>query len=285
MARCDSVLAHRRNCPPPSVNTPSNDCGIIASTIVVPELEIYSRRFIVSSEVNKYGIPFPPELPTDCFPLGSFITMLFDECYDLDYYKYLYKEVTDKLSWPAVVRRRLNVYPISARYMILDDDGSNIFTLQADDFTMLDALLTFRQDSTSVVVIDSTASVSFGYDSTSDLWILTAGINTLSTELSKLIFIYLDLMVNKNISNYNTITPISTDFSLETVYELFVIDKYFEFVSCNAIDVRLGAMDPAYAGTPYDPSGGPPGSNPPGGTAGECDPTPPAPNPSILQYS
>ena len=73
-------------------------------------------------------------------------------------------------------------------------------------------------------------------------------------------------MVNKNISNYNTLIPISTDYSLQTIYELFVIDKYFEFVSCNAVDVRLGAMDPAYAGTPYDPSGGPPNSNPPGGS-------------------
>ena len=52
-----------------------------------------------------------------------------------------------------------------------------------------------------------------------------------------------------------------------------------------AVDVRLGAMDPDYAGIPgYDPSAGPPGSNPPGGTGPECDPTPVEPNPSILQY-
>jgi hypothetical protein len=289
MARCDSVLARRRNCFPSSSNVPSDDCGIIASTIVVPELEIYTRRFIVTSVVNKFGVPFPPELPPPaeclCYPSGSFISMLFDECYDLDYYKYLYKEVEDKLSWPSVVRRRLNIYPISARYMILDDAGSNLFVLQADDFTLLDALLAYRQDSTSVVVIDSTATVSLVYDSTSDLTTLTASVNGLSTELSKLIFIYLDLMINKNISNYNTLTPISTDYSLQTIYEMFIIDKYFEFVSCNAIDVRLGAMDPTYSGTPYDPSGGPPGSNPPGGTSEECDPTPAAPNPSILQYS
>lgn len=285
MARCDPILARRRNCPPPTPGSPSNDCGIIPSTIVVPELEVYTRRFIETSDVNKFGVPFPPEFQNVWYPEGSFIAMLFDECYSYDYYKYLYAEVQDKQSWPIIVRRRLNVYPISARYMILNDDGRNLFNLEADDFTMLDALLIYRQDSTSLVVVDSTASVSLVYDSTSEIGIITAGVNTLSTELSKLIFIYLDLMVNKNISNYNTLIPISTDYSLQTIYELFVIDKYFEFVSCNAVDVRLGAMDPAYAGTPYDPSGGPPNSNPPGGSGEECDPTPPAPNPSILQYS
>lgn len=288
MARCDYTLRPNRNCPP-SANTPySNDCGAVPSTIVVPELEIYSRRFIIDSRVNEFGVPFPPDLKTDitCYPQGSFITMLFDECYDLDYYKYLYAEVADKLSWPAVVRRRLNVYPVSARYLEINDNGSNLFNLQPDDFTMLDALLVYRQDTTGLVVIDSTNTVttSLVYDSTSNISILTTSLSSLTTELSKLIFIYFDLVINKNISNYSTAVPISTDYSLQTIYELFVIDKYFEYMSCRAIDVRLGAMDPDYAGTPYDPSGGPPGSNPPGGEGDECDPTPSVPNPSILQY-
>jgi hypothetical protein len=100
-----------------------------------------------------------------------------------------------------------------------------------------------------------------------------------------LIFVYLDLVVNRNTSNYSTNTPISTDYSLQTIYELFVIDRYFEYVSCQAIDVRLGARDPNYAGSPYDPSAGHP--NPPGGGGGgeECDPNDqPVPNPSILDY-
>ena len=285
MARCDRALYDPSKCRVTPTET-AEQCGIVASTIVTSELEIQTRNFIIDSAVNKFGVPFPPELPETCFPEGSFITMLFDECYDLDYYKYLYEPIEDKLSWPAVVSRRLNVYPVSGRYMELNDtNGTNIFNLQADDFTMLDALLVYRQDSTGLVVIDSTASVSLVVDTTADVVILTASLNTLTTELSELIFVYLDLVVNKNISNYSSNIPISTDYALKTIYELFVIDKYFNYMSCMAVDVRLGAMDPDYAGIPgYDPSAGPPGSNPPGGTGPECDPTPVEPNPSILQY-
>ena len=212
--------------------------------------------------------------------------MLFNECYDLDYYKYLYDEVTDKLSWPPVVRRRLNVYPVSARYLEINDNGRNLFNLQPDDFTLLDSLLVYRQDTTGLLVIDTTSvtTTTLEYDATAAITILTTSLASLSTELSQLIFVYLDLVLNKNTSNYDSNVPISTAYSLETVYELFVIDKYFEYMSCNAVDVRLGARDPDYAGTPYDPSAGPPNSNPPGGEQEECDPTPVPPNPSILQY-
>ncbi len=290
MARCDNTLAPNRNCPPDPSTPLTDPCGVFASTIVVPELEIQARDFIEDSLVNKFGVPFPPVIiPDDAlfvFPPGSFITMLFNECYDLDYYKYLYLEVQDKLSWPAVVRRRLNVYPISARYMEIDDNGTNLFSLLTDDFTLLDALLVYRQDTTALIVVDTTTvtTTTLVTDSTTGFTTLTTSLISLTTELSNLIFVYLDLVVNQNTSNYGTTTPISTDFSLQTIYELLVIDKYFEYVSCTAIDVRLGAMDPDFAGQPYDPSGGPPGSNPPGGSDTECEVEPDVPNPSILQF-
>lgn len=245
-------------------------CITVSSTIVVPELQIQAHNFIIDSLVNKYNVQFPPELPSTCIPPGSFITMLFDESYSLDYYKYLYSEVEDKLSWPQIVKRRLNVYPVSAKYMTLDDDnGRNLFNLQQDDFTMLDALLAYRQDSTGVVLIDTT-SVSIVVDTTAGITIVRAGLDALSTELSKLIFVYLDLEINKNTSNYDTATPISTDGALETVYELFLIDKYFDYVSDQYVDVRLGAE--------Y----GIPGKG--DEDSDECDPGPVAPTPSILDY-
>ncbi len=213
-------------------------CGLsnsLDSTIVVPELQLWSHRFVLTSDVNKYEVPYPPETPTHCYPQGSFISMLFDDSYPYDYYKYLYAEKEDRLSWPWIVRQRLLVYPRSAKYMIINDTiGTNLFLLQQDDFTMLDGLLAFRIDSTAVVLIDdSTAPVSF--DSTSG--VITASLETLTTELSKLIFVFLDLCINRNTSNYDTNVPISTDHALQTVYELYVIDKYFEIVSERNTDV------------------------------------------------
>ncbi len=291
MAYCDNVVERKRNCPYRPEESDREDCQAFGSTIVVPELEIYARRFIVESEVNKHGVPFPPEISTcsDCWREGSFITMLFDECYDLDYYRHLYYEVEDKLDWPLIINRRLNVYPVSGKYYELNDAGRNLFLLQDDDFTLLDSLLIYRNDSTALLVIDTTngTDTTLIYDTTANVFVLETCLNCLETELSKLIFVYLDLLVNKNTSNYSTDEPISTDYSLQTVYELFVLDKYFEYVSCLAVDVRPGARDPDYVGIPYDPSGGHP--NPPGGedvTNPACDEDaqPGLPDPSILRY-
>jgi len=173
--------------------------------------------------------------------------MLFDDNYCLDYYEYLYSDKEDRLAWPWVVRQRLLVYPRSARYVTIDPtNGENLFLLQQDDFTMLDALLAFRvdtcdstaSDSTSVVLIDdATAAVSVVYDSTSGITTITASLATLNTELSQLIFVYLDLCLNDNTSNYDSVVPISTEHALQTIYELYVLDKYFEVVSARLTDV------------------------------------------------
>ena len=220
----------------------------LASTIVVTELQLWSHRFILNSSVNKYEVPYPPETPTHCYPQGSFISMLFDDNFPYNYYKYMYADKQDRLSWPWIVQQRLLVYPRSARYVIIDDTTSaeNLFLLQQDDFTMLNALLSYRiatydstsNDSTSVVLIDdSTSPVSVVTDSTTGITTIVASLNTLTTELSKLIFIFLDLMINQNTSNYDTETPISTGQALQTIYELYVIDKYFELVSARETDV------------------------------------------------
>jgi len=218
-------------------------CGTsnsLGSTIVIPELQLWSNNFVLSSDVNKYEVPYPPEISSpECNPQGTFISLLFDDNYSYNFYHYLYSEKEDKLSWPWIVRQRLLIYPRSAKYMIISDPtGENIFQLQSNDFTMLNALLAYRMDSTSLTVIDdASASVSFVMDSTTGLSIVTASMITLATELSRLIFVYLDLSVNRNISNYNGITPISTDGPLQTIYELYVLDKYFQVVSARGTDV------------------------------------------------
>lgn len=214
-------------------------CGLsdsLDSTILVPELQLWANRFVMGSSVNKYEVPYPVYDLTHCYPPGSFISLLFDDEYPHDFYEHLYAEKEDRLSWPWVVRQRMLIYPRSAKYMIINTaTGENLFLLQDDDFTMLDALLAFRMDSTSITVInDSTSNVSF--DSTSIT--LIASIDTLSTELARLIFIYLDLCVNGNADEYcATLTTISTEHALQTLYELYVIDKYFDIVSARRTDV------------------------------------------------
>jgi len=225
-------------------------CGLsdsLDSTIVVPELQLWTNRFVMGSSVNRYEVPYPVYDLTHCYPQGSFISMLFDDNFPYDYYEYLYAEKPDRLSWPWIVRQRLLIYPRSAKYMIINNQtGENLFLLQQDDFTMLDGLLAYRvatydstaTDSTSVVLIDDSSSpVAIAYDSTSGITTITASLTTLNTELSKLIFVFLDLCLNQNTSNYDTTVPISTSHGLQTIYELYVIDKYFDVVSSRETDV------------------------------------------------
>lgn len=225
-------------------------CGLsdsLDSTILVTELQLWSHRFITNSIVNKNEVPYPPETPTHCYPQGSFVSMLFDDNFPYEYYEHLYAEKTDRLSWPWIVRQRLLIYPRSAKYVVINNEtGTNLFRLQQDDFTMLDALLRYRilthdstsSDTTSLILIDdATSSVSYIYDSTTNIGVVTASLNNLNTELSKLIFVFLDLILNNNTNNYDSTIPISTSHALQTIYELYIIDKYFEVISARGTDV------------------------------------------------
>jgi len=189
----------------------------ILSTRVVPDLIYYTQQYVINSIANKAKIPFPPEISS--VYLGenkSFIRLLFDETWptSLTSYRYLYRQETDTTSIPSDIFKRMMLYPASSRYFISDSDSTsvcdiNIFNLQSDDLTMLDLLLQYRLDSSSVNLI------SIDYDS-------------LSTNLSKLIYIYLNFKINSDYDSFNITTPISSETEiLENFYESLIIDTIF----------------------------------------------------------
>jgi hypothetical protein len=78
---------------------------------------------------------------------------------------------------------------------------------------MLDKLLEYRLDGTSVTLVD--------IDSTA-----------LSTNLSILIYRYLDLRINNNYQLYNNTTLIANlSIILEVSYEAYLIEKMFLYIS------------------------------------------------------
>ena len=214
----------------------------VASADLVPELQHWFYEFVVNSSVNRYGVPAPADVDSDCVDYqtqDSFIELLFNENFDGTVYHYLYNSDTTKGNWTYSVAPRLNLYPAAATYYRISrsDSGQNIFNLQSADLTMLDALLAYRTDGTSVsiVSIDSTSTLSF--DSTA--LVLYVNYDSLPTELSKLIFLYLDLKLYGRYTNYNNLNTVSTSEPLETMYELLIIDEYFDFMSARDIDVSL----------------------------------------------
>lgn len=190
-------------------------------TRVVPDLLYYIEDFIVDSIVNKDKIPFPSSISsTYLLDNKSFIRLLFDESWliSLTSYRYLFRLETDTTSIPETILRRMMIYPSSSAYYVCDSDSTsvcniNVFNLQEDDLYMLDRLLQYRIDSTSVTLVDII------YDN-------------LSTTLSKLIYIYLNFKINNDYTLFDNTTVISSSTEiLENFYESFIIDKMFIYFS------------------------------------------------------
>lgn len=199
----------------------------VISARLVPELQHWFYIFVVNSTVNKYEVPAPVDIDSSWMPQSSFIEMLFNEDYPYDDYEYRYTGGSSNSGWPSVTRSRIMIYGAAADYLVLSSSGTNVFVLQQDDFTMLDALLVYRQDSTGVTIIDSTSSNVFN----STTGVLTAFYGGLSTNLSKLIYLYLKLKIDGDISLYNNTNVVSgTTSVLENMFELLLIDTYFNTI-------------------------------------------------------
>jgi len=203
----------------------------LASTKLVPELQYYFENFIRFSIINKNQIPAPVTIEDTYIPQQSFIELLFNDDYSYTSYKYHYSESASRSTIPLEYLDRIMLYPASGKYMELNDTGENLFLLQSNDFTMLDALLSYRLDSTSLTIIDTTGTISF--DSTSV--ILYADFDSFTTSLSKLIFLYLDLKIRDNTENYNNISLISNGGLLPSCYEAYILDEFFKIISARGI--------------------------------------------------
>lgn len=207
---------------------------------LIPELQHWFYHFVVEeSIVNKYDNPPPADIPVEFLTDNSFISMLFNDDYLETDYEWRYVQETNFYCIPPVAVRRLQIYPGSWKYLKNDPDGENIFDLQPIDFTMLDTLLAYRVDETSVTMIDSTSGVDFVSDTTANVYILTAAYSAMTTTLSKLIYLYLDLEINGNYQNYNNTDIISSCQVLESLYEAYLIDRYYKFMSGRQPDLEI----------------------------------------------
>jgi len=191
---------------------------------IIPDLQYWFNHFIVQSAVNKYNVPKPasisPELYVSVGDDKSFIRLLFDDNWpsNLTSYRFLYRKIESSGSWPSTARERGMIYPGNIRYYICDLDDItecevNVFELKRDDINLLTKLLQYRIDSTGIT------SIGFVY-------------GDLKTTLSKLIYRFLDLKINKKYLAYLSSSPIANNESvLESCYEVYVVDKMFSYLS------------------------------------------------------
>lgn len=201
------------------------------SNTLVGELQYFFGNFLKRTALNKSGVPYPVSLSDSLFSENrSFIRLLFDDTWPRIYtsYRYLYREDTTR-TWPSAIKTRLLLYPVTGRYFIADDDppvcNTNIFSLTTDatninDLQILDKLLEYR-------TADSTASI-----------ILDIDYNSLSTQLSRMVYLYLDLKLNNSVLNYDNETLLSIPSSvLECCYEVYLVENMFNYTAMNSVQI------------------------------------------------
>lgn len=212
----------------------------LANTSLVPEFQHYFHDFVLNSTVNKNQIPMPVDILEMFLTSGSVVELLYSETFPYNTYTYLYTNLEDLLCWPTLTRQRLMIYP-SSKYLVPGTQGDNIFNLQSDDFLMLDVLLQYRHDATSVTIIDTTSiTINVIVDTTAGYAIVQGNVNALTTPLSKLIFLYLDLHINGNYRGYTQfINTISDCTMLSTFFELILIDDYFDFMISRSVSFGI----------------------------------------------
>lgn len=211
----------------------------LTSYALVPELQHWFNLFVISSEVNKNLSPPPVDIAETYMPENSFIELLFNDNYSKQSYEYRYLAETNIGCIPRSAIARLQIYPGAWTYLRLDATGDNVFNLQAVDFAALDALMAYRNgatDSTSLILVDST-SVSFVSDATAGIYILSGSYSAFTTQLSKMIYLYLRLQTLADFTLYNNDLLITTGGLIESCFEAYLIDKYFAFMTQREPDL------------------------------------------------
>jgi len=213
--------------------------AILTSYSLVPELQSAFSRFILNAEMNREQLPNPVDIPDLYLTPNSFITMLFKDDYNQPDYSYLYVDEINPFFIPRIAYSRIQIYPAASKYLIMDSTGDNIFHLQQDDFTMLDSLLVYRNDSTALTMIDTTTTTTLVTDTTSDIAVLFTDYDNLGTVLSKLIYLYLDLQINDRFERYNNMQIVSHGTMLETCYEAYLTEQFYWYMLQNKPDLKI----------------------------------------------
>ncbi len=205
----------------------------MAGSTLVKELQYWFNKFIITTNLNRDFIPTPAEIPdyivNNNDEDNSFLRLLFDDSWNKTNYNYYFLKNIDKQTWPYLIRDRLGIYPMNSQYYESTTDstsGINFFILQNDDFLLLDSLLIYRNNPLNFTITDSTSNILIGFD-------LQVNFDLLSTELSKLIYVYLMLKKNSDFSKYENLPGIisSSNNILNTLYEKYVIENLFSVVS------------------------------------------------------
>jgi len=178
------------------------------------DLPVTFSKVVIRSNLNKSMIPFGSEYISDEIPFdNSFIDVLFRDDYSFDFYRYLYRRDIERETWPSTVLTRLMLDPLNSQYFRCDGNDPNLhiynlYALQSDDLLMIDKLLLYRNNQ-----VTNYENINY---------------NDLSTNLSKMIYIYLDVKIHDNNSKYLPGISMSGQGDvLEACFEIYLVENIF----------------------------------------------------------
>lgn len=176
--------------------------------ILIPELNYWFGRFLIQKNIDIEPFDIPVELKERDLPKKSVIELLFNDEWKESTYNYLFVE--KKYFIPEIIRRRIAVRPNQVQIFesTADSTGVNLFNFTQQDLQMFDHLLQYRLN----------PNHSLDPLEYSDM----------TSNMSKLVFIYLDFKINGNWANYNFEGLISDPHNmLENMFEAYVIDQIY----------------------------------------------------------
>jgi len=158
---------------------------------------------------------------------GSVLDLLFNDGFNVPTYDFHYKAVPFYALDDPILKRRLSMHmPATIETWLADDPkfntyfvdkpaSYNLFNFTPEEEIMLDLLLEYRTQGQT--------------DSTADLTAVVY--ENLDSSLSKLIYCYLQMVINNVLTYFNFDTNIADPTRLiELVYEKYVIDSYFQYM-------------------------------------------------------
>jgi hypothetical protein len=176
----------------------------------IPELDFYFESYWSSrGEITTDNISIPViDSENQDLPSGSFIELLFSQTFDSTSYTYLFEEIEISDLSKTLEERLKTSYSTMEVYTSVDSTatGENIFSISSENIILLDKLLSYRRS---------------GNTNLSDITYAN-----LNSTLSKLIYVYLDLVVNNNYTILNDNSVASEDDNiLENLFELYVVNE------------------------------------------------------------
>ncbi len=194
----------------------------------IPDIQYFGSNLFLKSLVGKDILPFSL-ISKNLVDSLSFINLCTNSEFNGSEYLYKYS-LQPKSLYPLELKNRLFLSPI-VEYYSLSESGENFFNLQEVDIELLNAMLYYRLSNNIQLVEGVTNKFESGT--------LTATFDSLSTRISKLIFLYLDMKVNQNLENYNNLDLISDEDSLlECILEFYVIDEFFNNESAKEVYIN-----------------------------------------------